>query len=344
MRTRLICTVTALAAAAAPLSTVAAGATRRRPLARRHPRRTGRRGRDAGLLPSPHHGHREDRTRARPDLPGHRRPLQARRRQPPPPGAGDPDHQRLRRQQARRRRGRHRPRLRAGGVRRAGVLRPRVRRLRLQDLPRRPGLRRPGRRPDGRRPRRHPLVHEQRGPEEEARLRRPRRPQGPAGRDDRRLLRRPDPVRGRDAGQARRRDRPGDHLARPALLPLPQQHLLHQRRAQRRARRAQEGLVDGVLRARRPAGAGEHPVRPGPRRGLPELPRRGLPGQGAAGHARLPRRRQPGAGLPRLRRLLPRPDHTSRRCSCRGRRTRCSTCRRRPRRSAACGRAAYPPG
>ena len=41
---------------------------------------------------------------------------------------------------------------------------------------------------------------------------------------DRRLVRRPDPVRGGDAGPARRRADPVDHLERPVVLTRPEQH------------------------------------------------------------------------------------------------------------------------
>ena len=62
----------------------------------------------------------------------------------------------------------------------------------------------------------------------------------PAGRHDRRLLRRPDPVRRGDAGQAGRRADPDHHLERPVLLARPEQHEPHPRRHLRHPGRRQE--------------------------------------------------------------------------------------------------------
>ena len=141
------------------------------------------------------------------------------------PQALDPHHQRLRRPQGRRQRGGGGPRVREAGLRRARLHRAGLRQLQLQDHPRRPGVRRQGRPPDGGRA------------GGDAHLRRGRHLQDaaagvagaarrPARRHDRRLLRRPDPVRRRHAGQARRRDRPDHHLERPVLLARPEQHEL----------------------------------------------------------------------------------------------------------------------
>ncbi len=195
---------------------------------RRHPRLQ---------RPGPHR-RREGGPGQRAGLPDRRRPLPARRRQRHPQGPGDPHHARLRRRQGRQQPDRDRQGLRAPGVRRAELLGPGLRQDQLQDHPRRPRLGRQGRPPDGRRARgQAPLPG--RG------LQRPADAQGgldrvggrPPRRHDRRLLRRPDPVRRRDAGPPDRRDHPDHHLERPVLLA-------------RAGQRRQEAVDRPVLRRR----------------------------------------------------------------------------------------------
>ena len=106
------------------------------------------------------------------------------------------------------------------------------------------------------------------------------------------------------------------------------------------ARRAQEAVDVAVLRRRhrrRHPGLGG---RPEPQRRLPQLRRPGLPVQGPARGPRLARPGDAGLRAARQRHVVRRGRHARRRCSCRGRRTRCSTCRRRRRPTARCRRRA----
>ncbi len=132
-------------------------------------------------------------------------------------------------------------------------------------------------------------------------LRRPGAPRRPPRRHDRRVLRRSDPVRRRDAGQARRRPDPDHHLERPLLLARAEQHRPRPRRHLPHAGRRQEAVGRPVLlgrhHRRRPGLVGR-PLAQLP--ALPELRRRRLPRGGAAQHPRLPR---PGHPRPRPARV-----------------------------------------
>ena len=234
------------------------------------------------------------------DVRGGRGPLRPGRRDLGEPQARDPQHQRLRRQQGRQQRVGDRPRLRQAGLHRADLHRPRLPRLRLQGPPRRPAVRRQGRQADGRRARGHEeLPRGRRHPQAEGGLPGVRR--RPAGRHDRRLLRRPDPVRRGAAGPARGRPGPDHHLERPVLLAGAEQHELHPRRHLRDPRRRQarvgRPVLHGRLRGRRAGHHGRPDAQPA---AVPELRRRGLRRGRRAEHRRRPQRGDDRAGPARV--------------------------------------------
>ncbi len=132
----------------------------------------------------------------------------------------------------------------------------------------------------------------------------------PAGRHDRRLLRRPGPVRRGDAGQAGRRADPDHHLERPVLLARAQQHEPHPRRHLRHRGRREEAVDRPVLLGRhhrRSAGRVGGPVAQRP--AVPQLRRRGVPGHRQAEHPRLPGRRHAPARAARVGLDVPQAGH-----------------------------------
>ena len=152
----------------------------------------------------------------------------------------------------------------------------------------------------------------------------------PQGRHDRRLLRRPDPVRDRRAGRPRStRSSPSitwndlSYSLAPNNTIRPGRHLRHPGVAKKQWIDLffGAGIVSGLQNTTTtadPETAGR----------LPELRRRGCAGGSPAEHRRLPRPRHPGARPARLGRQLPEATSRSRRCWCRDRTTPCSTSRR----------------
>ena len=171
--------------------------------------------------------------------------------------------------------------------------------------------------------------------------RRPRTTLRPARRHDRRLLRRPDPVRRRGRARAApgRHDRPADHLERPAysLAPNNTSFTGARRTAVSSDTRAP---IRSAGRAVLPASASptgsRRAHRPHPQLGgCPNFAPRGVQGQGAPVDARLPDRRHDRAPADRVS-----VAHYMNASRCptflsRARTTRCSTSRRRSRRTAA---------